>query len=284
MPGASNQRQPSGMTEPQSNYQDVQGEMLPTRRLVSPVSSEGAFQNFILSLPQTLLRSRLQPNGTEPAPRAPRTLNPDIMKEIPTGSPTFTGLGARPISYPRVPGLYLFEYVTFAGLKDFQPCANSSLIAELFQALEVERKTDHVFQLARAWSCVIQSHARLPREVRWVLATIYNFSNEMLQSQCTDDYSWNMRPWLRYFYKLADQLFSEFEILASSPQIETSGPPSTKTVIHSVQNTVNGLSLVPNPKHERVPGQLLSRSAIEDWLERQPNVWDPVEEPVIDPA
>ncbi|UNI24082.1 hypothetical protein JDV02_009858 [Purpureocillium takamizusanense] len=91
----------------------------------------------------------------------------------------------------------------------------------LFDSLQpLEPNGDQVFKEARAWSCETQSILALPRELRWVLANIYNFSNEVLRLPSEESTAWQMRSWLVHWYTVADELFNIFGILAQSPEVD----------------------------------------------------------------
>ncbi|EFY85589.1 hypothetical protein MAC_08369 [Metarhizium acridum CQMa 102] len=100
----------------------------------------------------------------------------------------------------------------------YQPCCKDIDLMGFFKPLKpIEPGVDRLFKVARAWSCIIQSLENLPKDLRWVLATVYNFANDMLCAKLSEDTMWRMRPWLMYWYDVADALLELFNISASAP-------------------------------------------------------------------
>ncbi|GJN67567.1 hypothetical protein PLICBS_001594 [Purpureocillium lilacinum] len=151
----------------------------------------------------------------------PCEVSNDVFNEIPRGDWTYRSLGTRLIPHKRFADTYLLEYRTFQGALAYQPCSRNIRSMGLFDSLQpLEPNGDQVFKEAREWSCVTQSIFALPRELRWVLATIYNFANEVLRLDSDENTAWQMRSWLVHWYTVADELFKFFGILAESPEVD----------------------------------------------------------------
>lgn len=127
--------------------------------------------------------------------RLPRV---NVLDEIPRDEATYQGLSSTLIPHTRFPGMRLLEYRTFVGALAYQPCFKNVYYANIFEALHpLERNGDGLFKEARTWSCIIQGEDLLPKDVRWVLASIYNLANEMLRPELDEDTLWSFRPWLQ---------------------------------------------------------------------------------------
>lgn len=112
----------------------------------------------------------------------PESISADAEDEIPRGDPTYRFIGTTLIPHQRLPDVHLFQYITFCGHKAYQPCSANMDIMNLFQSLApVEKEADKIFQKAREWSCIVQALPDIPQDVRWILATIFNFATDMLQ-------------------------------------------------------------------------------------------------------
>lgn len=145
----------------------------------------------------------------------------DILAEIPKDDVTYTSLSSTLIPHPRSPNFFLLEYRTFQGALAYQPCSKDIDTSGIFNALHpINRGGDPVFKQARAWSCIVQASEGLPKELRWVLATIYNFCNEMLHPDTDENELWCMRPWLMHWFAVADRLLDCFDVFATSPEID----------------------------------------------------------------
>ncbi|KAI5464589.1 hypothetical protein BGZ63DRAFT_421598 [Mariannaea sp. PMI_226] len=143
----------------------------------------------------------------------------DIFDEIPRDDPTYQRMANTLIPHPRLPGLCLLQYFTFHNSSAYQPCCQNLHLTGFFDSLwPLEQNGDPLFRTARYWSCHMQSMPDLPRDVRWVLSIIYNFANEMLRPENDEDTLWKMRSWLLFWYEIANRLFEEHEIPASSPE------------------------------------------------------------------
>ena len=233
---------------------------------------------------------------------APDNLAPDISHEIPRSDPTYMSLGNGLLPHPRFPGLMLLEYRTFAGALAYQPCSKDIDLRGYFNVLEpIEQDGDEIFKVARSWSCIVQSIDGLPRDLRWVLATVYNLSNEVLRPEVSDDTLWSMRAWLLHWYDVADVLFERFGYPLSAPvpdwfsrprqiarrispsAVDTRDSASTDhgTVVrHAVPNQreVGIIAVAGEERVEPVP----LRPAVCAWLEAQLEVWDFPMEDVFD--
>ena len=159
-----------------------------------------------------------QPRISNDTIHLPQALSENLIHEIPRDDPTYIHLSSTLINHPHLPNAYLLEYRTFEGVAAYQICAQDIETSGIFESLKpLDNSGDPVFKAARAWSCAVQSIPTLPREVRWVLATIFNFANEMLRPQNDELFLWSMRPWLLHWYELADGLFMLFDISATAP-------------------------------------------------------------------
>ncbi|OBS23904.1 hypothetical protein FPOA_04452 [Fusarium poae] len=114
-----------------------------------------------------------------------------------------------------IPNMSLFKFITFDGVEAYQPCSwNLNSLSESLCPIETG---DPVFSEARNWSCTEQARRNLPKEARWILATIYNFACVMLGHDRGEDSHWDMRPWLAHLYNVADRLFLKYDISATAP-------------------------------------------------------------------
>ncbi|CEI60994.1 unnamed protein product [Fusarium venenatum] len=116
--------------------------------------------------------------------------------------------------------MFLLKFITFDGVEAYQPCSRNFNLLNLGEPLCPIETGDLVFGEARNWSCTEQARPHLPKEVRWILATIYNFACVMLRLSHGENSHWEMRPWLMYLYYVADSLFVENGIPATAPSPE----------------------------------------------------------------
>jgi hypothetical protein len=136
---------------------------------------------------------------------------------VPCHDETYRDLGNSLFVHARIPNMSLLRFKTFDGLEAFQPCCRDIDILNLQKSLRHIETGDPVFSAARDWSCILQALPGLPKEVRWVLATIYNFACVMLRLDNDEDSHWAMRPWLVHWYDVADSLFLKYDIPAVAP-------------------------------------------------------------------
>ncbi|PHH89371.1 hypothetical protein CDD83_6193 [Cordyceps sp. RAO-2017] len=156
-------------------------------------------------------------HGIVPIP-VPGQVAPNVLDEILRDDISYTQLGTRLIRHALLPDTYLFRYHTFRGTFGFQVCSRNIDTMRVFDCLRpMECGGDPVFRQAREWSCILQARRSLPRDVRWLLALVYDFSHEMLQPDMDEQTLWRMRPWLLHLYAVADRLLEHYDILASSP-------------------------------------------------------------------
>lgn len=147
-------------------------------------------------------------------------LGTDVIGEIPKTDWTYRSLGMTLIPHCRIPDMYLLEYRTFQGSMAYQPCSRGKL-DDLFESLApLDEHDDAVFKQARVWSCNAQSAQGLPRELRWVIATIYNFSNEVLRKKSKEAVQWSLRSWLLHWYTMADRLITKFGVAEATPDVD----------------------------------------------------------------
>lgn len=152
---------------------------------------------------------------------APPEPSENVLEEIPKDDITYISISNRLIPHSRLPDTYLLEYLTFTGHKAFQPCSLKIDLFGLFDALKpIEKNGDITFKIARNWSCIVQAVRDLPKDVRWILATIYNFSSQMLQPGRDEDELWGMRAWLHHWYYVADMLFNHYGVFATTPEVD----------------------------------------------------------------
>ncbi|KAG6017419.1 hypothetical protein E4U54_007353 [Claviceps lovelessii] len=155
----------------------------------------------------------------------------DFFDERTTSDPTYLHLGTELIPHTRFPDMFLLEYQTFSGQMAYQPCSKGIDIQGFFKALEpVERGGDNLFKIARSWSCIVQSIQGLPKDIRWVLATIYDFANEMMRPGTGEDALWAMRQWLIYWFDTAEKLFQKYDYPIFAPAVDWFSRPTAMTV------------------------------------------------------
>lgn len=232
----------------------------------------------------------------------PSHIAADVLHEIPTEDITFRQLGTYLIPHTRFPNMKLLEFRTFSGGMAYQPCCKDIDLMGLFKALQpMEQSSDHLFKVARAWSCIIQSLEGLPKELRWVLATMYNFANDaLLRPYFSEDDLWSLRPWLMYWYDAADALLELYHIPASAPVPDWFLRPSELAATESMEPGVEALLTVcrtnsvtsdsnetvlhhPSPYQRTGPNLAeespVTQSGISAWIAAQPD-WSFPEETV----
>ncbi|KHN94264.1 uncharacterized protein MAM_07900 [Metarhizium album ARSEF 1941] len=124
---------------------------------------------------------------TSPLDPPPRIAS-DVLDEIPRADLTYTQLSTTLIPHQIYPNVKLLEFRTFSGAMAYQPCCKDIDLMGFFKPLRpIEPGVDRLFKVARAWSCIIQSLEGLPKDLRWVLATVYNFANDMLCTKLSED-------------------------------------------------------------------------------------------------
>ncbi|KAM5346573.1 hypothetical protein ACJ41O_009578 [Fusarium nematophilum] len=163
--------------------------------------------------------ARSQGIGTAVLPLEEVATGPGIINEIPVHDATYRSISSTLIPHLRIPEMYVLEFRTFAGPLAFQPCSRNIDLLGVFEALQpLDGKGDTLFRTARDWSCIVQAEPTLPKEVRWVLATIYNFASDMLRPEYDEDSHWSMRPWLVHWYDVAHALFDFHDIRVGLPE------------------------------------------------------------------
>ncbi|KAI9163265.1 hypothetical protein HJFPF1_04867 [Paramyrothecium foliicola] len=208
----------------------------------------------------------------------PCEISSNVLDEIPKDDRTYQSIGETPIPHRRISGLFLLEYRTFTGARSFQPCSKNIDLSGIFDVLHpLDHNGDPVFKIARTWSCIVQSFEVLPKEIRWVLATVYNFSNEMLRPEIDEPTLWAMRPWLMHWFDIADRLFELFNVSASTPTVNWfSRPRNDKEIGHGATDTANknlrrrssSLSSCGTVIHHEMP-QHGHQSSPPDWPSRR---------------
>ncbi|RGP70701.1 GTPase-activator for ras GTPase [Fusarium longipes] len=141
----------------------------------------------------------------------------DIDHAVPRQDETYQNLDNSLIPHPHITNAFLLRFMTFDGLNAYQTCSRDIDMLNLHKTLHHIETADPVFSAARDWSCTLQALPGLPKEVRWVLATVYNFACVMLHPRLDEDSHWAMRPWLIHWYDVADSLFLKYGISAASP-------------------------------------------------------------------
>ncbi|KAF4510028.1 hypothetical protein G6O67_001954 [Ophiocordyceps sinensis] len=158
----------------------------------------------------------------------------DLLAEIPKEDSTYINLSTTLIPHKCISGLSLLKYQTFHGVAAYQPCSRTIDKGGIFDALgPIDRNGDPVFKQARVWCCIVQARSALPKELRWVLATMYNFCNEMLRSEQDEDTLWQMRQWLMHWYNVADRLLYRYGISESAPDVDWFARPISRAPEHS---------------------------------------------------
>ncbi|KAG6041325.1 hypothetical protein E4U41_004977 [Claviceps citrina] len=232
-------------------------------------------------------------------PRAPRSEGSGVLDEIPTSDPTYQHLGTVLIPHTRFPDMFLLEYQTFSGAMAYQPCSKNIDLQGFFTALEpIEKGGDPLFKVARSWSCIIQSIPELPKEVRWVLATIYDFSNEMMRPGTGEDLLWAMRQWLMYWFDMAESLFKMYDYPIYAPTMDWFLRPAAVSVEDDEEVAIDGPSSVSSDENRTVihheiesspkkSGPLCrdgaASSGIAAWMSAQPD-WATAFRQPFDPA
>lgn len=155
----------------------------------------------------------------------------DVLKEIPREDIIYRSQSTELIKHGRFANMCLLEFRTFSGALAYQPCSKDIDLMGLFNSLHpLDKDGDPLFKDACAWSCVMQAQRGLPKDIRFVLATIYNFAIEMLHPDQDANTFWSFRPWLQWWYDLADRLFSHYRILGSAPDPDWFMRPTGITV------------------------------------------------------
>ncbi len=130
---------------------------------------------------------------------SPGPMLQDALNEIPRSDVTFHAIGNTLWRHSFLPNVSLFQFLTFRGTLAYQPCSRHMHRLNLFKALKpIQGAQDPVFEQARTWSCSVQAVEDLPRDLRWLMATIYNFATEMLRFHNSETYLWKMRNWLMH--------------------------------------------------------------------------------------
>ncbi|EWG38766.1 hypothetical protein FVEG_01897 [Fusarium verticillioides 7600] len=63
--------------------------------------------------------------------------------------------------------MFLLEFMTFDGLRAYQPCCENIDHLNILKSLRtIEPDGDPVFEAAREWSCIIQARQDLPKDIR----------------------------------------------------------------------------------------------------------------------
>ncbi|KND89825.1 hypothetical protein TOPH_05462 [Tolypocladium ophioglossoides CBS 100239] len=175
--------------------------------------------------------ARLDRREADPDPFAPPgELQAGVFREIPKHDWTYSSLSTTLFPHTRIPNMFLLEYRTFQGALAYQPCSKNIGISGIFKSLRpIDEHGDPIFKQARTWSCMVQAMQGLPRELRWVLATIYNFCNEMLRQDTDEDTLWKMRSWLLHWYTVTDELLELFGIFVYTPDIDWFDRPKSRS-------------------------------------------------------
>ncbi|KAF4595261.1 GTPase-activator protein for ras GTPase [Ophiocordyceps camponoti-floridani] len=148
-------------------------------------------------------------DGDEEVTYPPEQRIDDVFDAIPMDDETYMELETELIFHPPLvsvlSGVVLLRFMTYQGVVAYQPCSKQA--DRLFEALNiVEDDVDPIFKQAREWSCAMQAHAYLSKEMRWVLATVYNFSCEMLRPEVKEKTLYWMRTWLMFWYDVFDRI------------------------------------------------------------------------------
>ena len=86
--------------------------------------------------------------------------------EIPVHDGTYQFISGDLIPDPHIPGMRLFHFLTFQGVKAFQPCHKDIETLGMFEVLDQIENSDPIFKAAREWSCTVQAIEDLPKAVR----------------------------------------------------------------------------------------------------------------------
>lgn len=86
---------------------------------------------------------------------------------LPRTDITYRRLSTILIEHPRIPTMFLLEFMTFDGLRAYQPCCENIDHLNILKSLRtIEPDGDPVFEAAREWSCIIQARQDLPKDIR----------------------------------------------------------------------------------------------------------------------
>ena len=161
----------------------------------------------------------------------PTNTSADLLGQIPRQTSFYTSLGTVLIEHPRLPNMFLLEYRNLCGAWGYQTCGPAIDLSGIFDTLRaLEKSAHHDFKVARAWACTVQAVHGLPQEVRWILATIYEFANLLLRLDVGNDASDRGRAWLTYYYEVADRLFTWFSVPTTTPRAGHFPRPDTSVL------------------------------------------------------
>ncbi len=173
----------------------------------------------------------------------PQSTSYDIFQEIPYEEPTYNAIDGILLPTKSSLGVQVCRFSTFQGTLALQPCINHERQHGIFDALEEYEAGDPVFKEARLWACTVQSVRDLPKECRWVVATIYNFASEMLRPDNSQDFLWKMRAWLLHWYEVIERLFIELDINLTVPGpdwFQRDARPGLDTIHEGSHDGTNG--------------------------------------------
>ncbi len=161
-------------------------------------------------------------NDERSDPLFPQELNDNVLLEVPYLDPTYTAIDGILLPSRSSLRVQLCRFKTFQGFPALQPCISSEGQLNMFDALkEWETPLGHkIYKDARLWACIVQAFPGLPIPCRWLAATVYNFANDMLRPDNSQDFMWDMRPWLFHWYSVADLLFEELDIDLGVPEMD----------------------------------------------------------------
>ncbi|PTB36336.1 hypothetical protein M441DRAFT_30952 [Trichoderma asperellum CBS 433.97] len=142
---------------------------------------------------------------------------------VPRDHFTYEGLGTVLVGSPRQRGLFRLAFRNYAGAVGWMPCGpDIGRRAEFLNLAQHEEFGDPIFKSARLWACKVQGYLYMPKDIRWVLWSIYMLSNEVLYNSQEDDEQvlWLMRVWLNDLYFTAQKLFDRYQLEMPVPMPE----------------------------------------------------------------
>lgn len=176
-------------------------------------------------------------NEMVPEPYSLQHPSEDVFDEIPVNDLAYQNLSDSRIPHGRFLGMFLLEYRTSEGILAYQPCSSNIDQLGIFKALRpLDRNGDLAFCTAREWSCIIQSISQIPKDVRWVLSTIYNLANEGLRPENDKNTLWGIRARLFHWYDVADELFQYYGIPATTPELDWFQTPTVAKLKEPKEN------------------------------------------------
>ena len=112
---------------------------------------------------------------------------------VPRNDPTYTLLSAELVNHPHMIGVKLLPYANARGYPMHLPVGPDMKMRSLFNPLcrilheESPGVADPVMLEARIWACTTQNNWFLPKDLRWVLAMVFEVSCRALRLGCANN-------------------------------------------------------------------------------------------------